>query len=169
MDTDNPEDPSLKTPMAISTLEDINTYVRGDLSGNYYLANDIEIPEGTEWVPIGSESPTDGNPQRFRGIFDGRGHSIKNLKISTPAAFKAFRKITRWGSQDLDLVNRYKGTSPIGGIVGAMIAGSKIEQVSVSGNIEGQTEVGGIAGRVARDGDKYNVVKTVMCRRPSRR
>lgn len=161
MDTDNPEDPSLKTPMAISTLEDINTYVRGDLSGNYYLANDIEIPEGTEWVPIGSDSPTDGNPQRFRGIFDGRGHSIKNLKISTPAAFKGlFGRLHGGVVKDLDLVNiDIKGTSPIGGIVGAMIAGSKIERVSVSGSIEGQTEVGGIAGRVARDGDKYNIIE----------
>ena len=161
MDTENPEDPNLKIPMAISSLDDINTYVRGDLSGNYYLANDIEIPEGTEWIPIGAESLTDGDPQRFRGIFDGRGHSIMNLKISTPAAFKGlFGRLHGGVVKDLDLVDiDIKGTSPIGGITGAMMAGSRIERVSVSGNIEGQTEVGGIAGRIARDGDRYNIIE----------
>ena len=162
MDTENPEDPSQKTPIAISSLEDIDTYVRNNLDGSYYLANDIEIPEGTEWVPIGAASATDADPQRFKGIFDGRGHSIKNLKISNAGNFKGlFGRIDYAVVKNLDLVDvDIKGKSPVGGISGAMIGSSKIERVSVSGNIEGTAEVGGIVGRVARDPTHtdYNII-----------
>jgi uncharacterized sulfatase len=153
MDTDDPEDPNLKEAVAISSLEDIDNFMRYDLTGNYYLTNDIEIPEGTEWVPIGAVNSTDSDPQRFKGIFDGRGHSIKNLKITTEGSFKGlFGRIDHAEIKDIDLVNvDIKGKSPVGGISGSMIGSSKIERVSVSGNIEGDTEVGGIVGRVARD------------------
>lgn len=153
MDTEDPEDPNLKTPIAIENVEDINTYMRKDLSGNYYLTNDIEIPEGTEWIPIGASSTTDTDPERFRGIFDGRGHCIKGLTIATESAFKGlFGRLDHGTVKNLDLVNvNIKGKAPSGGISGAMIGASTIQGVSVSGYIEGDTEIGGLVGRVARD------------------
>lgn len=159
MDTSNP-DKYLKEAVAIGSIQDIDAYLRTDLSGNYYLTNDIIIPESTEWIPIGASSATDGDPERFRGVFDGRGFSIKNLNMTTPGPFKGlFGRLHAAEIKNLDLVDVHiKGTSPVGGITGAMIAGSKIEGVSVSGTLEGNTEVGGIVGRIARDGDQYNVI-----------
>jgi uncharacterized sulfatase len=162
MDTDNPEDPNLKTPLPISNTQDIDKYMRNDLSGNYYLANDIEIPEGTEWIPIGAASAADTDPQRFKGILDGKGHSIKNLKIQTQSNFKGlFGRLDHAIVKNLDLENvDIKGKAPVGAITGAMIGASKIERISVSGNITGDTEVGGIAGRIARDATHtdYNTI-----------
>ncbi len=162
MDTENPEDPKNKIPVAIGSIEDIDTYMRNDMNGNFYLTNDIEIPEGVEWVPIGAHSATDGDPDRFRGIFDGKGYSIKNMQI-TQGNFKGlFGRIHNAEIKHLNLENvNIKGNTPIGGITGAMIGGSIIQQVSVSGNIEGYTEVGGIAGRIARDPGNtgYNTIQ----------
>ena len=153
MDTQNPEDPALKTPVAISSLDDIDRLVRADMNGNFYLACDIEIPEGTEWVPIGASSATDADPERFRGIFDGRGHSIKGLSITTGTAFKGlFGRMDNGTLKNIDLVDvNIKGAAPTGGVTGAMIGASTIQGVSVSGYSESTTEAGGLVGRVARD------------------
>ena len=44
------------------------------MSTNVILGADIDL-KGKEWTPIGNSS------NRFKGIFDGNGHKIKNLKI----------------------------------------------------------------------------------------
>ena len=46
----------------ISTFEDLNTLLRNNLFSDFYLTNDIIIPEGTEWLPIGKPADWDGNP-----------------------------------------------------------------------------------------------------------
>ncbi|MDR2041111.1 MAG: sulfatase-like hydrolase/transferase [Tannerella sp.] len=162
MDVDNPEDPALKPPVAIGSVEDMERYMRNDLNGNYYLTNDIDIPENTEWIPIGAAGATDSDPLRFSGILDGKGYSIRNLKISTESNFKGlFGRIDHAEIRNLSLTDvSIKGKAPSGGIAGAMIGESKIERVSVSGTIVSDTEAGGIAGRVARDANHpgYNII-----------
>lgn len=76
-----------ETATPISTKEQLNN-IRNNLSGNYYLTNDIIFTEddfkengafyneGKGFVPIG----TDKSP--FTGTFDGKGHSISGLKIA---------------------------------------------------------------------------------------
>jgi len=49
--------------------------ISNDLSGNYYLTNDIDL-SGAEWEAIGSYQ----NP--FRGTFDGQGYVISNMTIT---------------------------------------------------------------------------------------
>lgn len=131
------------------------------LNGHYILMSDIDLEQVDDWIPIGSLDANDKNPRNFDGVLNGNGYSIKNLTITTSTNFRGlFGRLYHAVVKDLDLVDvDIKGTSPIGGITGAMMAGSRIERVSVSGNIEGQTEVGGIAGRIARDGDKYNIIE----------
>lgn len=63
----------------ISTSEELNN-IRNDLSGNYYLTQDIVLAEPTgdsvsNWVPVG----TNWNP--FSGVFDGNGHVISGLTM----------------------------------------------------------------------------------------
>lgn len=161
MDTQNPEAPALKTPQPISTYEELNA-IRDELTDNYYLACDIMIPEGEEWVPIGAKSADDTDPGRFSGIFDGRGHSIKGLTINTEKAFRGF-----FGRMDHGTIKNVEfadvniqGKAPTGCVTGAMIGSSKIEHVSVTGNITSDSEAGGIVGRVARDPNNtdYNII-----------
>lgn len=58
----------------ISSVEDFDI-VRNNLSGNYILANDIDLSEVSGiWKPIGkADAP-------FTGTFDGNGHKIFNLE-----------------------------------------------------------------------------------------
>ena len=153
MDTQDPEDPALKTPVAVTSLEDIDNLVRNDLQGHFYLANDIVIPEGTEWIPIGATGASDTDPGRFRGIFDGRGHSITGLTITSGTSFKGlFGRLDHGTVKNLDLVDvDIQGAAPTGGVAGAMIGASTLQGVSVSGRIVAGTEAGGLVGRVARD------------------
>jgi len=71
----------------ISTKEDLNN-IRDNLSGKYYLTNNIVFSEldfseggnyyndGAGWSPIGTYD------EPFVGTLDGNGYAIKNLKIS---------------------------------------------------------------------------------------
>lgn len=162
LDTDNPEDPALKTPQAVTSYEDLEK-IRADLTGNFYLANDIVVPQGVEWVPLDAKDKHDTNPARFRGIIDGRGHSIKGITVRTPKAFKGlFGRIDHATVKNLKLENvDIIGTAPTGAVAGAMIGGSTIEKVSVTGAISSDSEAGGIVGRVARDATHtgYNVIR----------
>jgi hypothetical protein len=49
--------------------------IADNLSGNFYLTNDIDLG-GKEWTPIGNMK----NP--FTGAFDGQGHTIRNMTIT---------------------------------------------------------------------------------------
>ena len=153
MDIQDPESPDEKTPVAITSLEDIDNIVRNDMTGIYYLTADIEIPEGMQWIPIGASNPNDTDPARFSGIIDGRGHSIKGLTNTTGTAFKGlFGRMDHGVVKNLNLVDvDIKGAAPTGGVTGAMIGASTIQCVSVTGRIQAGTEAGGLVGRVARD------------------
>ena len=148
----------------VADLQKIGNDVAYPLSGSYYLTNDIDLSGVADWVPIGaiSASESSGGTVRFTGVFDGRGYSIRNLTITTETTFKGlFCRLFGATVKDLDLVNvDIKGTSPVGGVVGAMLGESIIERVSVTGNIKGDTQVGGIAGRVAQNANRigYNMI-----------
>lgn len=163
MDTDTPEDPLLKTPLPIGTYRELDSLLRNDLNGNYYLSSDIEIPEGVEWIPIGASGPADTNPQRFSGILDGKGHTISGLTVREAYPFKGlFGRIDHATVRNLNLHGvDISGKAPTGGVTGAMIGSSTIEQVSVTGIVRSDTEAGGMAGRVARDSrhTDYNIIR----------
>lgn len=163
LDYPNPEETSMKTPVAIRNVNDINNLMRTDLDGNFYLANDIIIPEGTEWIPIGATSVTDVAPQPFKGIFDGKGYSIKGLKISTVSNSKGFfAQLNHATVKDVDFNNvNIKGGAMVGTVSASILGETRIEKVSVSGVVEGDTEVGGIAGRIGTDTTfpGYNIIQ----------
>ena len=58
----------------ISTTQELDA-IRGNLAGNYQLAEDIDLSNFGAFEPIGNEQ----NP--FSGVFDGAGHSISGLKV----------------------------------------------------------------------------------------
>ncbi|MCL2651568.1 MAG: hypothetical protein FWD60_11170, partial [Candidatus Azobacteroides sp.] len=93
----------------ISSYNDLNTLVRLDLAGVYYLTTDIVIPDGTEWLPLGKPNNWNGNSAslaNFTGLLDGRGFAIKNLKITTGADFSGlFARIVNGDIKNLRLEN----------------------------------------------------------------
>ncbi len=67
----------------ILDAEDLNN-IRNDLTGKYYLANDIDLAD-VSWTPIGTEE------RPFLGELEGNGHIISNLNnISTSDAIGLF-------------------------------------------------------------------------------
>lgn len=70
-------------PTQIYNEADLISFRESVNGGNTYsnltvrLMDDIELTE--EWIPIG-----EGNTHNFSGTFDGQGHTISGLKISTP-------------------------------------------------------------------------------------
>lgn len=164
MDTVDPEDAANKIPQPLSTFEELDQ-IRDDLTNNYYLTCDIVIPEGVEWIPIGAASKDDTDPARFSGILDGRGHTIKGLTIKNAKAFKGlFGRMDHGTVRNLILQDvNISGKAPTGGVTGAMIGGSTIEHVAVTGIIVSDSEAGGIAGRAARDATHTDYHKIHDC------
>lgn len=66
----------------ISTAEELQNISPGS-GKEYILTADIDL-SGEEWTPIGKPSKyNDGNSWGFQGIFDGNGHTISNVRISS--------------------------------------------------------------------------------------
>ena len=131
-------DPDWTGYTAISTKAQLNA-VRNNLSGNYYLKNDIVFTpadfesggafynDGEGWVPIGKYFMTD-KLNNFSGIFDGNGHVIKGLYVNTPHFNAGLFGSSSGIIKNLGMVGgEIKATTLeayVGGIVGYMTAGS---------------------------------------------
>ncbi len=135
-------------PYPITTYEDLMV-VRNNPDKTFYLKNDILIPDGVEWVPLGAVVSTDNAPLKFSGTIDGKGFSVKNIHITTESGYKGFigqmenATIKNLGIENVNI----KGTTPVGGLTGLLNGNNNVEQVFVTGTIQGTTEVGGFAGK----------------------
>jgi hypothetical protein len=76
---------TVESPYIISTAQDLQN-VQNDLLANYELANDIDLT-GINFIPIGGTSLS--QDQAFKGIFDGKGFKIINLKINQTTNYAA--------------------------------------------------------------------------------
>ncbi len=130
----------------IETLNHLNE-VREALSDKYRLANDITIPENTNWDPIGQYH---ANP--FSGVFDGSGFAISGLVINNNLSYTGlFGYIKDAFITDLHLkdVSIDAGSgSHVGGLVGRA-DNSLIYNCYVTGSIESnENNIGGLAGSI---------------------
>lgn len=97
----------------------------------------------------------------FGGIFDGNGHRIANLLISqSGSSLGLFRYLRQNGViRNLTVEGNIKpdgSRSQVGGIAGTNYG--KIEQCIFSGNLEGDNEIGGIAGCNGDSGEIRNCI-----------
>ena len=137
---------AVDVPIEISSeeeLKDFRTRVNnGEKSLCAKLTADITLTD--EWEPISNVAfPADA----FAGTFDGNGHTISGLSITTQAANQGlFGLINGATIQNLKVNGTVScGTkNNIGGIVGKMQAGT-ISQCSYSGSVTGGY-AGGIVG-----------------------
>lgn len=113
--------------IAISSCEELQT-INSNLSGKYYLANDIncagfDFGDGKGFMPIGNATTA------FTGTFDGKGHTISNVSINRPSD---------------DLVGIFGFAGSLDGSAHATIS-----HVTATGlNVTGHAVVGGLFGRI---------------------
>lgn len=111
---------------------------------NITLDKDIDLT-GKEWTPIGT-----GYSNKYTGTFDGGGHTIKGLTVTTNDQFVGlFGSIGYAGTvknvmmEDVQITsNRSSGFA--GGVAGN--SDGTIENCSVSGSVSGTVYVGGVVG-----------------------
>ena len=70
---------TINNPYQIATAEQLDA-VRYNLKSNFVLVNDIDLSEYENWEPIGGIKDVEAY-DGFQGTFDGKGHTIKNLKM----------------------------------------------------------------------------------------
>ena len=111
---------------------------------NITLTADIDLT-GKDWTPIGT-----GYSNKYTGTFDGGGHTIKGLTVTTNDQFVGlFGSIGYAGTvknvmmEDVQITsNRSSGFA--GGVAG--YSEGTIENCSVSGSVSGTVYVGGVVG-----------------------
>ena len=111
---------------------------------NITLTADIDLT-GKDWAPIGT-----GYSNKYTGTFDGGGHTIKGLTVTTNDQFVGlFGSIGYAGTvknvmmEDVQITsNRSSGFA--GGVAG--YSEGTIENCSVSGSVSGTVYVGGVVG-----------------------
>ncbi len=158
-------------PYIINNLNDlkwfrdnVNTYTSdgsNQYKGKYVKLNaDIDLA-GENWEPIGNNANNDH--ESFMGIFDGGGHTIKNLYVNSDGDHLGF--FARIGSyaeginptvknitfENVDVSSNTlngHGGSYVGGVIANAGGNSIVENVKVKGNIyvTGYGYVGGIVG-----------------------
>ena len=111
---------------------------------NITLDKDIDLT-GKEWTPIGT-----GYSNKYTGTFDGGGHTIKGLTVTTNDQFVGlFGSIGYAGTVKNVVMEGIQITSNhmfgcTGGVVG--YSWGTIENCSVSGSVSGTDCVGGVVG-----------------------
>lgn len=111
---------------------------------NIILTADIDLT-GKNWMPIGTSFSN-----KYTGTFDGGGHTIKGLTVTTNDQFVGlFGSIGNAGTvknvmmEDVQITsNRSSGFA--GGVAG--YSDGTIENCSVSGSVSGTVYVGGVVG-----------------------
>ena len=112
---------------------------------NITLGKNIDLT-GKGWTPIGTNYE-----KRYKGTFDGRGHTIKGLTVTTNDQFVGlFGYLDKAGTVKNVVMEGVQITSnqiyggSIGGVVG--YSWGTIENCSVSGSVSGTVYVGGVVG-----------------------
>lgn len=183
-DPTNPNDtiidiaPCLDPGHPIITLEDLDyleisdaaglkAYADSINSGRQFkcavLTSDIDMT-GQKWTPIGKDAPN----CHFRGIFDGRGHTVRGLECSSDKAVGLFgalhanAEIRNVFVQDANF--SCSTVAGAGGIVGEVKMGWSwgyvyIDKCGAYGdvNISGERHAGGVLGNVDTPDNNYRI------------
>ena len=126
-------------------LMNIAELVNGGKSDiNITLDTDIDLT-GKNWTPIGTSFDNS-----YKGTFDGGGHTIKGLTVTTNDQFVGlFGYLDKAGTvknvvmEGIQITSNH-GSSQAGGVVG--FSRGTIENCSVSGSVSGTVYVGGVVG-----------------------
>lgn len=123
--------------------------IRNNLTGSYELVNDIDMSSWGNFIPIGATS------KEFKGTFDGKGYTIKNLTVGDSLFASLFGYVKEGGIKNLSLEN-VNINAPAQNNVGALVGyfwnststTKTIENCSLTGIITGNYSVGGLIGTI---------------------
>jgi len=132
----------------VENLKSLNTdFLGAEYAGNHFkLMNDLDLSNEANWVPIGSDATNS-----FRGIFDGDGKTISNLKTTDTYANRGlFGYVSGATIKKLKLTNvNISSGDNSGGLIGAVAGTSIIEDCSLGGVIVATGDyIGGLVGQV---------------------
>ena len=120
-----------------------NEAAQKDVLINCTLTADIDLT-GKDWMPIGTSNS-------YSGTFDGGGHTITGLTVTTNDEYAGlFGRLGKAGTVKNVVMEGVQITSnqiyggSIGGVVGS--GWGTIENCSVSGSVSGTVYVGGVVG-----------------------
>ena len=153
-ETNNPNDPGVPY-IPIDTVGELALIERDAAarSGTYLLKRNLDMlgapsggailaPRPHNWTPIGNGAP-------FTGTFDGAGKALANLyckDIVSHVPLGLFSKVDGGSIKNLHIQSGVVwGIHSVGGIVGAMLAGT-IENASNNALVQGDEKVGGVVG-----------------------
>jgi uncharacterized protein YjdB len=147
------------TAMGMMVPESGEAKYAGDYSGCYFaLGGNIDL-QGVDWIPIGFYRDSSENagevPFSFSGEFDGKGYTIKNLKLTS---FAGYNNVGLFGAvmdariHDVTIIpdsSEIKGKDRTGVVVG-YAEDSQIRNVIVKNAYIRSTGIaGGIAGEIS--------------------
>jgi len=152
-----PGDGNESDPYEISDIFELQA-MEDDLDANYELVSDIDVSLTVRANNVRGFDPV-GNGQyerfQFTGSFDGNHHTITGLRINqtTDGVYTAAGMfgVTGSGATITNVTLRdltVTGGRRVGGLVGFNTGGT-ITNVTVSGNVTGNTSVGGVIGQNA--------------------
>lgn len=152
------------------------TYTEETLEGKtFVLGADINL-SGTGFRPIGSRATYTGgssSTHKFKGTFDGAGHSITGLNIvysTTNQFYKGYNGLFGYveGATIKNLRVTGNVSDPdnpyVGGIVGYAGVDCVFENLSFEGNVSGSSRVGGIVGSFQGSSDGMAVMSNCLSR-----
>lgn len=151
-------------PWQISTAEQLYR-IHDDLTAHYILTADIDLSAYENWTPIGafqslSDAPEDAEVPHpdyaFTGTFNGDGHTISNLTVSSDAPMGAGLFGCAAGTENgaayirnftLKNVN-VSGFYLVGGAVGLQFINCPVSDIHLVGEntLTGMQGIGGIVG-----------------------
>ena len=151
-------------PWQIATAEQLD-FIRNDLTAHYVLIDDIDLSGYENWMPIGafqslSDAPEDKEiphpDYAFTGTFDGAGHTISNLTVSSEAPMGAGLFGCASGKEESAAYIRnftlrdvtVSGCYLVGGAVGLQFMNCPVSDVHLVGDnhLTGMQGIGGIVG-----------------------
>lgn len=138
-------------PYCISTVEELEAFRNevnngNDFEGKYILLVDDIIlngSDGSTWVPIGRS-----NVYKFKGTFNGGGHEISGLYISSTSYYQGLFGYVETGAtiENLSVSGEVTSSNQVIGGIAGYNKGSIINCHS-SVYVTGSTQIGGIAGK----------------------
>ncbi len=151
-------------PWQIAAADQLDR-VREDLTAHYVLVDDIDLSGFENWVPIGVFQPKSDAPEdaevphpdhAFTGTFDGAGHTISNLTISSEAPMGTGLFGCASGTESgaafighFTLKNvTVSGLYLVGGAVGLQFMNCPVSDIHLIGDnhLTGAQGIGGIVG-----------------------
>ncbi len=134
-------DGSLSDPYVITTAAQLAGFAEMVDSGDNFLGkyivldSDIDLSYIRNWNPIGAEGAASKNLDKiFAGSFDGRGHTIKGLNISTD------KETIYTEEQNIGLFSTLSTSARVSGI--------RLENVDINVSGEKVIRAGGITGDI---------------------